>query len=93
MVGVAGVVVFLGYSVLVYGWSQVRGCNAGFLDMVAFWRPIPSCNPDGGQDVAAGAPTSSSAPPLGAQPKPTAAQNKNPLTNVFPNGQPKRIQT
>lgn len=48
MVGIAGAVVFVGYWCFAYGWSQLHHCNAGFIDMVAFWRPMPQCNPDSG---------------------------------------------
>lgn len=47
MVGIAGVVVWLGYAVFAFGWSQVRGCNAGFLAMVnPFAATAPVCAPD-----------------------------------------------
>jgi len=46
MVGIAGVVVWIGYSVLAWGVSQVRGCNAGFLAMINPWGAQPQCNPD-----------------------------------------------
>jgi uncharacterized membrane protein len=47
MVGIAGVVVWLGYAVFAFGWSQVRGCNAGFLAMLSPFGAQPVCNPDG----------------------------------------------
>ena len=52
MVGIAGVVVWLGYAVFAFGWSQVRGCNAGFLAMIDPFGQQPTCNPDTGKDVA-----------------------------------------
>jgi uncharacterized membrane protein len=46
MVGIAGVVVWLGYAVFAFGWSQVRGCNAGFLAMISPFGTQPVCAPD-----------------------------------------------
>jgi|GEM_PF-3267760 uncharacterized membrane protein len=46
MVGIAGVVVWLGYAVFAFGWSQVRGCNAGFLAMLSPFGTQPVCNAD-----------------------------------------------
>ena len=97
MVGAAGLVVFLGYAVLAYGWQQVRGCNAGLIDMIAFWRPPPQCNKDGGANVAA-TPTTK---PLGTQPyvAPTKGAGSGPgagsqpISLVTPSGQPVRIQS
>ena len=34
MVAVSGGLIFLGYQLLTYGWSQVRGDNAGFFDLL-----------------------------------------------------------
>ena len=34
MIAVSGALVFGGYQLLVYGWSQVRGSNAGFFDIL-----------------------------------------------------------
>lgn len=34
MVAVSGVLIFLGYQLTAYGWSQVRGQNAGFFDIL-----------------------------------------------------------
>ena len=34
MIAVSGALVFGGYQLLVYGWSQVRGSNAGFFDVL-----------------------------------------------------------
>lgn len=48
MVGVAGVVIWMGYAVFAYGWSQVRGCNAGFLNMINPFAAQPQCSPDTG---------------------------------------------
>ena len=91
MVGAAGLVVFLGYAVLAYGWQQVRGCNAGLIDMIAFWRPPPQCNKDGGANVT---PTTTT-PPAGSQPyQPTKGTGASPGINlVTPSGQPVRIQS
>lgn len=46
MIGVAGVVVWLGYAVFAFGWSQVRHCNAGFFAMLNPFGAQPGCNPD-----------------------------------------------
>ena len=34
MVAVSGGLIFLGYLLLTYGWSQVQGSNAGFFDIL-----------------------------------------------------------
>jgi len=34
VVAVSGGLIFLGYQLLVYGYSQVRGDNAGFFDLL-----------------------------------------------------------
>jgi hypothetical protein len=34
MIAVSGGLVFIGYQLLVYGWSQVNGQNAGFFDIL-----------------------------------------------------------
>jgi hypothetical protein len=34
MVAVSGGLLFAGYQLLVYGWSQVSGSNAGFFDIL-----------------------------------------------------------
>ena len=34
MIAVSGALVFAGYQLLVYGWSQVNGANAGFFDIL-----------------------------------------------------------
>ena len=34
MIAVSGGVLFIGYQLIVYGWSQVRGANAGFFDIL-----------------------------------------------------------
>jgi len=47
MTGVGLGVVFLGYWVMTYGWSQLRGCNAGFFAIV--WpgsSAYTGCEPD-----------------------------------------------
>ena len=46
MVGVAFGVLFAGYTLFVYGLSQVRGCNAGLLDVLWPGR-YTGCHPDG----------------------------------------------
>jgi hypothetical protein len=49
----AGLVLYIGYGNLVYGWSQVTGCNAGYFDVVlpGKWT---GCNPDQAGSPAAG---------------------------------------
>lgn len=34
MIAVSGGLIFAGYQLLVYGWSQVQGSNAGFFDIL-----------------------------------------------------------
>lgn len=34
MVAVSGALIFIGYQLTVYGWSQIRGQNAGFFDIL-----------------------------------------------------------
>lgn len=34
MVAVSGALIFSGYQLSVYGWSQVNGANAGFFDIL-----------------------------------------------------------
>lgn len=34
VVAVSGALIFAGYQLLVYGWSQVNGANAGFFDIL-----------------------------------------------------------
>ena len=34
MVAVSGGLIFLGYQLMVYGWSQVQKSNAGFFDIL-----------------------------------------------------------
>ena len=47
MIGLGFGVFFVGYTLLTYGWSQLRGCNASFISLA--W-PSPNgfqgCNPD-----------------------------------------------
>ena len=46
MVAVSGGLIFAGYQLLVYGWSQVNGANAGFFDLLWPGR-FTGANPDG----------------------------------------------
>lgn len=46
MLFIVGGVGWFGYQTLTYGWSQVRGCNAGFWD-IAWPGRYKGCNPDG----------------------------------------------
>ena len=34
MIAVSGVLIFAGYQLLTYGWSQIQGENAGFFDLL-----------------------------------------------------------
>lgn len=34
MVAVSGGLIFVGYQLMVYGWSQLQGSNAGFFDIL-----------------------------------------------------------
>ena len=34
MVAVSGVLILAGYQLVTYGWSQIRGENAGFFDIL-----------------------------------------------------------
>jgi hypothetical protein len=45
---VATGVMWVGYTVLSYSLSQIRGCNAGFLAMAWPGKTPPKCNPDSG---------------------------------------------
>ena len=47
MIGLGFGVFFAGYTLLAYGWSQLRGCNASFISL-AWPSPngFPGCNPD-----------------------------------------------
>ena len=53
MLAVGALVALAGYTLVAYGWSQVRGCNAGLFDVVWPGR-FHGCNPDTG---GAGGPT------------------------------------
>ncbi len=78
MVGVAGVVVWIGYSVFAFGISQVRGCNAGFLNMINPFAAQPQCNPDtGGLALTPG----------------TGKVNSNGTANIPPPGSPGNLST
>lgn len=45
MVGLAGSIVFIGYTLMAYGWSQIRGSNAGLFDITWPGR-FKGANPD-----------------------------------------------
>lgn len=45
---IAGGVAWVGYWLLAYGLSQVRGCNAGFFKMGFSFATPPPCNKDSG---------------------------------------------
>lgn len=40
-------VLWVGYTVLTYGWSQIRGCNAGLFSLIIPGK-FTGCNPDRG---------------------------------------------
>ena len=46
MIAVSGGLIFAGYQLLVYGWSQVNGGNAGFFDIL--WPGRFTGNPKDG---------------------------------------------
>ena len=50
MVAVSGGLLFAGYQLLVYGWSQVNGANAGFFDIL--WPGRYTGNTPDGPDKA-----------------------------------------
>ena len=45
MVAISGLLIFAGYQLATYGWSQVRGSNAGFFDILWPGR-FAGLNPD-----------------------------------------------
>jgi len=59
--GLGILVVFLGYSTLYYGITQVRGGNWGFLDLTLPWR----WNEKGVRDLAHDPPSSGGGPQPG----------------------------
>lgn len=54
MIGIGFALLFGGYSVLAYGWSQVRGCNAGVLEVIWPFTGYRGCKPDSGSAVVGG---------------------------------------
>ena len=73
MIAVSGVIVFAGYQLVVYGWSQLQGQNAGFFDIL--WPGRYKGNtPDKG--------SATSSPP------PTKQLNSNPKINTMLNNVP-----
>ena len=67
MVAVSGVLILAGYQLVTYGWSQVRGANAGFFDIL--WPGRYTGNtPD-----ASGSPPPPPPPPYFAGQSPAAA--------------------
>jgi hypothetical protein len=48
MVAISGLLIFSGYQLMAYGWSQVRGANAGFFDILWPGRYVNVAAPDGG---------------------------------------------
>ena len=83
MIGLGFGVFFVGYTLLTYGFSQLRGCNAGFISLV---YPGPKgfqgCNPDPPKTSTNPPPTN---PNISASGQP--ATGTNPL-QVNPNGGP-----
>jgi len=63
MIAVSGALVFAGYQLLAYGWSQIRGSNAGFFEILwpGRFAPVASDGP-----AAAAPPGTSGAAALGS---------------------------
>jgi hypothetical protein len=73
MVGIGLGVFFAGYSLLVYGWSQLQHCNASLVSIV--WPgSYKGCNPDPPAYPPVGKPAvggSNPTGPIGQSPAPT----------------------
>lgn len=63
MVAVSGVIVFAGYQLIAYGWSQLQGQNAGFFDLLWPGR-YKGSTPDKAADSTSPVPSTPSAYPL-----------------------------
>lgn len=62
MVGIGFGLFFAGYTLLSYGWSQLRGCNTGLIGVV--WPgKYNGCVPDGANE---GSPATPNASPTSA---------------------------
>ncbi len=59
MTGFAGLIILGGYSVFTFGWSQLHGCNAGFVDLVWPGR-YKGCKPDKAPAKSSGSSSASS---------------------------------
>jgi len=70
MVAVSGALIFAGYQMLVYGWSQVTGSNAGFFQILWPGRYTNVAAPDG-KGSSVGSTSGSTA--LGSSPASTSA--------------------
>lgn len=53
MAAVSGALIFIGYQLVAYGWSQVKGSNAGFFDILWPGR-FKGAMPDGTATTAYG---------------------------------------
>ncbi len=53
MIAVSGGLIFIGYQLMVYGWSQIHGGNAGFFDLLWPGR-YTGLHPDSGSATAPG---------------------------------------
>ena len=73
MVGLGFGLLLGGYTLLAYGWSQVRGCNAGLAGLI--WPgAFKGCNPDSGS-IPGSASTPAATAPSATNPNPV-----NPIT-------------
>lgn len=61
MVAVSGGLIFIGYQLMAYGWSQVNGSNAGFFDLLWPGR-FTGNSPDSSGGSSAGSKTSTQSP-------------------------------
>ena len=79
---IAAGVTFADYWIFAYGFSQLRGCNAGFIAMGMPFGALPVCNSDSGdQDLPPKTPKDTGKTG-GSPPKPcTAKQLKQGMTN------------
>ena len=77
MVAISGVMILAGYQLVSYGWSQVRGNNAGFFDIL--WPGRYTGNtPDGGSSSSSSSTTSTTRTNPNGVTVPVIAQNPTP---------------